>query len=102
MNITFDDYLIFLYKCYIEKKPNVNNIEISNELIIPVWYGNCINLTLNITDSNGNFCSHIQSQKYALSNIIDIIKCDNVQIIELNELLNIFSQIYYIYNLHYK
>jgi hypothetical protein len=86
MNITFDNYLKFLHKCHNNKIPNVNNINIYNGVNIPVWFGNCNGIYSNITDKNGNFCSHIMSQKYALYNIVNNIKCKNVQIIELNDL----------------
>ncbi len=85
MNISFYDYLVFLYTCFKEKKPNVNNI-ILDSLDYPLWFGNCSNLKLSITDSNGDFCSHIMSQTYALSNIVSVIECKNVQLIELDSL----------------
>ena len=91
MNITFNDYLIFLYNCYKEKKPNVNNININN-INIPVWFGNCSNQTLNITDKEGNFCSHIMSQKYAISNIVNMIECKNIKIIDLKNLSDILPK----------
>lgn len=93
MDITFDNYLNFLYKCHNNKIPNVNNINIYNEVNIPVWFGNCSDVYNNITDNNGNFCSHIMSQKYALYNIVNNIKCKNVEIIELNNLSVILPQI---------
>ena len=82
MNVTFDDYLLFLHKCWKEKIPNVNNLQIYNGLNIPVFFGK----SLNITDNNGKFCSHIMCQKYSISNTIYLMECKNVQIIELNDL----------------
>ena len=94
MNITFNDYLLFLQKCYKEKIPNVNNLNVyNNNLDIPVWFGNCSNVSLNITDENGNFCSHIMSQKYHIQNIVNAINCKNVEIIELSKLNTILPNI---------
>lgn len=88
MNITFNDYLLFLYKCFQEKIANVNNISCYNKnMNVGVWYGNCSGYYLNLTDNYGNFVSHIQSQKYAISNIVNLIENkQNVKIIELNNL----------------
>jgi len=86
INITFNDYLLFLYKCYNEKIPNVNNLDVYNGLNIPVWFGNCSDVSLNITDTEGNFCSHIMSQKYAISQFTNLIKCKNLEIWDLNDL----------------
>jgi hypothetical protein len=92
-NIFFNDYLLFLYKCYVEKIPNVNNLKLYNNIDIPVWFGNCSNLTLNITDTYGNFCSHIMSQKYAINNLTQQITDNNVKIVELNNLSNFIPNI---------
>jgi hypothetical protein len=94
MDITFNDYLLFLQKCYKEKIPNVNNLNVyNNNLDIPVWFGNCSNVSLNITDETGNFCSHIMSQKYHICNIVNAINCKNVEIIELSKLNTILPNI---------
>jgi len=85
LHISFFDYLSYLYKCFKEKKPFVNKI-IINSIEYPLWFGNCSNKKLDITDSNGEFCSHIMSQKYAISNIVNQIKCKHVQLIELDSL----------------
>jgi len=93
MDITFNDYLLFLYKCYKDKIPNVNNMNVYNGLDIPIWFGNCSKVSRSITNHNGDFCSHIQSQKYSIFNIINEIKCKNIQLIELNNLSLIIPQI---------
>lgn len=87
-NITFNEYLYFLYFCYKNKQPNVNNLNIYNNIPdCPIWFGNCSMLTLNITDSTGQFCSHIMSQKYAIENYINIIiDKSKLNIIEINDL----------------
>lgn len=81
MNITFNDYLLFLYKCHKEKIPNVQNLSIYNGLDIPVTFHKN-----NITNEHGKFCSHIISQKDAIYRLVNQIKCKNVQLIELNNL----------------
>jgi len=93
MDVTFNDYLLFLYKCYTEKIKNVNNLSVYLNKDIPVWYGNCSNHFKNITDNNGDFCSHIQSQKYAIYDIVNKITGENVKIIELNELSKLLPNI---------
>ncbi len=93
MDVTFNDYLLFLYKCYTEKIQNVNNLSVYLNKDIPVWYGNCSNDFKNITDNNGNFCSHIQTQKYAIYNIISKNIGTNVKIIELNDLSKLLPNI---------
>ena len=92
MNITFNDYLFFLFKCYNEKIANVNNLQVFTGKDQPVWFGNCSGVTKNITDKDGNFCSHIMSQKYAIGNICKIIR-KNVEIVDLNDLHKILSNI---------
>ena len=90
IDITFNDYLLFLHKCYTEKIPNVDNTYIYNNLNMPLWFGNCSGVYRSITDKNGNFSSHIMSQKYAICNLVNKINCiDNIQIIELNDLTTI-------------
>jgi hypothetical protein len=88
MDIAFNYYLFFLYKCYKEKRANLNTIEINN-VTIPIWFGNCSNVYKNITDKNGNFCSHLQTQKYSIYHIIQYITCKNTFLIELNNLSSI-------------
>lgn len=89
MNITFNDYLLFLFKCYNEKIPNVNNLQVYTGSDNPLSYGNCSGVAKSITDENGLFCSHIMSQKYAIQNLTDNIVGKNVKIIELNNLQEI-------------
>jgi len=94
INVTFNDYLLFLYKCFKEKIPYVNSMKINNEKNIPIFYGNCSNKTLAITDNKGQFVSHIISQKYAIYNIVKLIKNKtNVEIIELKNLSKITNNI---------
>ena len=93
MDVTFNEYLLFLYKCYSEKIPNVNNLSVYLNNNIPVWFGNCSNVFKNITDNNGSFCSHIQTQKYAINDIISQINGKNVKIIELNDLSKLLPNI---------
>lgn len=88
LNITFNDYLLFLHKCYQGKFPYVENMNIYNDHhSIPIWWGNCSNQTLPITNSEGDFCSHIQSQKYAIKHIVSLIENKtNVEIVEIENL----------------
>ena len=89
MNVTFEDYLLFLQECFEKKIPKVDKINILNGEDIPVWFGNDSGYTLSITDTNGIFCSHIMSQKYAIKHITDKIQCKNVQLIDLPDLSSI-------------
>jgi hypothetical protein len=89
MNITFNDYLLFLFKCYNEKIPNVKNLQVFTGTDNPVWYGNSSGVSNSITDKNGLFCSHIMSQKYAIQSLINNIAGKNVKIVELNDLQKI-------------
>ena len=93
MDVTFNDYLLFLYKCYTEKIKNVNNLSVYLNKDIPVWYGNCSKVFKNITNNNGIFCSHIQTQKNAIYNIVSKITGKNVKIIELNDLSKLLPNI---------
>jgi len=87
INIKFNDYLLFLYDCYQKKHPNVNNMEIYNTQNIPIWFGNCSGYSLPITNDKGDFTSHIQSQYFAINNIVKLIKNKtNVVVVELNKL----------------
>jgi hypothetical protein len=86
MEITFETYIYFLYKCYKDKIQNVINLECIGYPDIGVWFGNCSNVTLSITDENGNFRSHIQSQEYSTNMYIEQITDSNVILCELNKL----------------
>lgn len=92
MDITFHDYLLFLYNCYKKKIPNVSIVN-TFDVKYPIWFGEHSNVKLSITDENGLFCSHIMSQKYAISNTTNIITCKNVQLIELEKLSKWISNV---------
>jgi len=89
MNISFNDYLLFLFKCYNEKIPDINNLQVFTGSDNPVWFGNCSGVYKNITDKKGHFCSHIMSQKYAIYNFVSKIVGKNVKIVELKNLQKI-------------
>jgi len=91
MDVTFEEYLLFLNKCFNDKIPNVTNLNCCLNKDIPVWFGNCSSVSKPITDENGNFCSHIMSQKYAISDIVINLKNKNIKIIELNNLSILFD-----------
>jgi len=88
LEITFKDYLKFLFLCFKNKINNVKNIEINGN-ILPIYYGNCSNLELSITDENGNFQSHIQTQKYTLQHYVNFY---NIKLIEINDLNILFGK----------
>ena len=85
MEVTFNDYLLFLYKCFKEKIPFVNNLSSYLNKDIPVWWGNCSNVSLYLTNRNGEFTSHLQSQYFALRyHVSQLIQKDkNVKLIDL-------------------
>lgn len=89
MNITFNEYLKFLDLCYTKKIKNVTNMKMYNGIRLPLWYGNCSGLSRPITDSTGNFCSHLISQKHAISHITKMITCKNVNVVDLSNLQDI-------------
>lgn len=96
VDITFYEYLKFIYECFKNKIPNVNNMNlVYHDKNIPIWFGNCSKRSLPITNNNGTFCSHIQSQKYAISKIIDTVKNnnnnDNIKIVNLNNLNRVIN-----------
>lgn len=87
MDITFKEYLDFLYFCYKNKIKEVNNLNVfMNNNNSVVYWGNCSNKILPLTNADGNFISHIQSQKYALCNFITDVDCPNTYLIELSNL----------------
>jgi hypothetical protein len=89
VNVSFNNYLLFLYKCFKQKHPYVDNMKIYNEQDIPIWYGNCSNFSLPITNNKGDFVSHIQTQYYAINDIISLIKNKtNVTVVEITKLSN--------------
>lgn len=94
MNITFDNYLIFLKTTFMNKNKCVNTLIDDKGVIVPVWFGNCSNVSLPITDKNGIFVSHIISQKTAIKNFIDNISGNNVEICELYYLKNLIGNIH--------
>jgi hypothetical protein len=89
LEISFYDYLSCLYECFKLKISNLNNLFFFFKKDIPIWFGNCSNKTLTITNNKGVFCSHIGSQKYFISHLLNQIKGKNVQIIEINDLYKI-------------
>ena len=96
MNITFNEYLYFLYKCYEKKIPNVNGLSIIDKPFIPIWWGEFSLKRLYLTDSNGKFISHIQSQSFVINHYMTpyINEGDkNIKIIELNDLSSNFPDI---------
>lgn len=87
LNVTFNDYLLFLHECFKQNYSCVNNMKIYNNQDIPIWFGNCSNVSLPITNFDGQFISHIQSQYYAINHIISLIENKtNVDVIELTNL----------------
>ena len=86
VDLTFEEYVCGLYNIYLNKTQNVSEIYI-NDKIIPIYWGECSNKKINITDNEGNFISHIQSQEYAMINFINIFdETYNVKLLELNNL----------------
>lgn len=87
IDITFNDYLLFLYDCFKKKHSNLDNMEVYNKKNVAIWFGNCSNVTLPITNESGQFVSHIQSQYTAIHYIIELINHnENVLIVEINKL----------------
>lgn len=94
LNINFDQYLDFLKFCNDNKIKNCNNLNsYFKDLNVEIWWGQCSNKKLNITDSNGLILGHISSQKYNLENIINKIKDNNVKIIDIKDLSNYIGNI---------
>ncbi len=91
MDINFGSYLLFLYNCFINKIPEVNNLYYNGKTY-PLGYGG--DLLLPITNNQGVFVSHIQSQKKAISYIINIIEGNNVKICELSNLNKLINNIH--------
>ena len=87
INITFLNYCLFLKYCFDNKLKNVNNLNVYfPDLNIPIWWGNCSNVYLPITNNMGQIYGHIGSQKYYISNYIKLIKGNNVNILDLKDL----------------
>lgn len=94
LDISFYDYIKFLYFCNDNKIKNVNNLKIyyadKNKLI---EWGGCSGRRLPITDSSGCLSGHIIHQKIHIQPYISLLEStDNVEIIdikELNEITNI-------------
>jgi hypothetical protein len=92
IDISFHEYLLFLYDCHIKKIPNVNNLFHYLNKDIPIWFGNCSSVSLDITNQDGLFISHIISQKLEIGDTIQKIKGDNVIVVEINNLTNILGE----------
>jgi hypothetical protein len=86
LHLTFIGYIKFLYHCYTKKIKHVNNLNVFFSRDIPIYFGGNDTCKLPITGENGEFVSHIQTQKYALGNLIDIITGTNVKLLNINEL----------------
>ena len=86
LHLTFIEYIEFLHHCYINKTKHVNNLNVFLEQDVPIYFGGCSNRKLPITNKNGQFISHIQTQKFALQRFIDITIGSNVKLLDINEL----------------
>jgi hypothetical protein len=88
LNISFFDYIIFIFYCYENKIKNVNNLNVfyrnKNNLI---EWGQCSSEYLPITDSSGNISGHIVHQGSHIEPIMNMLdKNDNVEVIDISEL----------------
>ena len=87
INIIFDDYLDFLKKITDNKEKNVDTIDYYYNLesqVKPIYWGQCSNLKLSITDNNGNLDGHIISFKNNVDYFVQ--KSNNVKLLDLNNL----------------
>ena len=87
IDISFYKYCIFLKYCHDNKIKNVNNLNLYfKKYDVPIWWGNCSNKFLNITDENGNISGHLVSQKLSINNLVSLIKGNNVKVINTEDL----------------
>jgi hypothetical protein len=91
INITFYEYILFLKYCFDNKLKNVTNLNAFYEnLDVPIWWGNCSNIYLPITNSNGIIDGHIKSQHDSINSYVNIIistsNCNNVEITDIKQL----------------
>jgi len=88
INISFIDYVKFLKYCYDNKIPSVNNLNVYFKEDKKIWWGQCSNVILPITDEKGNLSGHLIHQKTHLLPYINIIDIDdkNIEIIDIKEL----------------
>lgn len=94
IDINFDKYLDFLKFCFDNKIKNCNNLNVYNkELNIEIYWGQCSNKKLNITDNSGTILGHISSQKYNIQNIVNKIRDTNVKVIDIQHLNNYIDNI---------
>ena len=83
IDISLIEYLKFLNHCFINKIPNVNNLNVFLKQNKEICFGNCSKVSLPITDKNGNFMSHIQSQKYQIKKYLT---CKNIKLLEIKDI----------------
>ena len=89
VNMTFNEYLLFLKYCFDNKIKNLDNLNCYDaNLDIPICFGNCNKTALPITNAKGAFQSHISSQKFSISYLTSCIQGENVKLIELDKLSN--------------
>jgi hypothetical protein len=91
LDITFIDYIKFIYYCHNNKIPNVFNTNIYNEdsNFIIEW-GGCSGKKLPITDSNGELSGHIISQIKHIKPPVDLLtEGHDVKVINMSELSKI-------------
>ena len=87
IDITFDEYLDFLKYCYDNKIKNCDNLNVFYKNINKkIWWGQCSNNKINITNNEGIIVGHIGSQKSFIKKIINDIEDDNVKVIDIKEL----------------
>jgi hypothetical protein len=89
IDITFIEYVNFIYYCFKNKIKQVNNLNVYfKEYDQIIEWGNCSNLSLPITDEEGKISGHLIYQKSHLKPFIDIITNTdkNIDVIELDQL----------------
>jgi hypothetical protein len=87
IDVSFKQYVQFLYYCHCNKIANVNNLNVyfpnNNQEIY--WGGN-LDLQLPITDVNGTITGHIEKQTQFIKFFFDLFQIKDIKVIDVCEL----------------
>lgn len=87
IDITFNEYCLFLNHCYDNKIKNVDNLNIYYKNIdAGIWWGNCSSVTYPITTNEGDISGHLISQYNCVKHILSLITGINVKVIDISNL----------------
>lgn len=86
IDTTFNKYLLFLKKITDDKEKNIVTIQYYYKQIKPIYWGQCSNVKLPITNDNGTLWGHIRGFKHSVEEYVK--NSNNIKLLDINNLSN--------------